>query len=186
MASAAFVLNPGTLTLAQLRDLVERPQPVILDPASHGAIDRSAAVVQAVIDRGETAYGINTGFGALARTHIKDDQLTELQRRLVMSHAAGTGEPLADPVVRAILVLKANALARGFSGIRRPVIEALLKLLNAEVYPLIPAKGSVGASGDLAPLAHLSAALLGLGEVRHRGQVLPATEGLRKAGKSDG
>ena len=182
MASAAFVLNPGTLTLAQLRDLVERPQPVILDPASHGAIDRSAAVVQAVIDRGETAYGINTGFGALARTHIKDDQLTELQRRLVMSHAAGTGEPLADPVVRAILILKANALARGFSGIRRPVIEALLKLLNAEVYPLIPAKGSVGASGDLAPLAHLSAALLGLGEVRHRGQVMPATEGLRQAG----
>ncbi|HNB25756.1 MAG TPA: aromatic amino acid lyase, partial [Alphaproteobacteria bacterium] len=121
MASAAFVLNPGTLTLAQLRDLVERPQPVVLDPASHGAIDRSAAVVQAVIDRGETAYGINTGFGALARTHIKDDQLTELQRRLVMSHAAGTGAPLEDAAVRAILVLKANALARGFSGIRRPV-----------------------------------------------------------------
>ncbi len=187
MASAAFVLNPGTLTLAQLRDLVEAPAaiapgPIALDPASFAAIDRSAAVVQAVIDRGETAYGINTGFGALARTHIKDDQLTELQRRLVMSHAAGTGEPLPDAVVRAILILKVNALARGFSGIRRSVIEALLALVNAEVYPLIPAKGSVGASGDLAPLAHLSAVLLGLGMVHHRGKALTAAEGLRLAG----
>lgn len=182
MAPTNHVLAPGKLTLGQLRDLVERPVPTVLDPASHGAIDRSAAVVQAVIDRGETAYGINTGFGALARTHIKDDQLTELQRRLVMSHAAGTGAPLEDAVVRAILILKVNALARGFSGIRRSVIEALLALANSEVYPLIPAKGSVGASGDLAPLAHLSAALLGLGEVRHKGKVLPAADGLKRAG----
>jgi histidine ammonia-lyase len=182
MAPAAFVLKPGSLTLRDVRGLIERPAPIALDPASHGAIDRSAAVVQAVIDRGETAYGINTGFGALAKTHIKDDQLSELQRRLVMSHAAGTGEPLSDRVVRAILVLKVNALARGFSGIRRSVIEALLGLINAEIYPRIPAKGSVGASGDLAPLAHMSAALLGLGEVSHRGKVLPAADGLRLAG----
>src|SRR5688572_33343082 len=153
--AGAFVLNPGTLTLKGLRGLLDQPRPIALDPASHRAIDRSAAVVQAVIDRGETAYGINTGFGALARTHIKDDQLTELQRRLVLSHAAGTGEPLPDSIVRAILILKINGLARGFSGIRRSVIEALVALLNAEVYPRIPAKGSVGASGDLAPLAHM-------------------------------
>jgi histidine ammonia-lyase len=139
-------------------------------------------VVQAVIDRGETAYGINTGFGALARTHIKDDQLTELQRRLVLSHAAGTGEPLSDSIVRAVLILKINGLARGFSGIRRGVIEALVALLNAEVYPRIPAKGSVGASGDLAPLAHMSATLLGIGEVSHKGKVLSAVEGLKIAG----
>jgi histidine ammonia-lyase len=182
MSGQAFQLTPGTLTLAQLRDLVEHARPIVLDPASHAAIDRSAAVVQAVIDRGETAYGINTGFGALAKTHIKDDQLTELQRRLVVSHAAGTGVPLGDDVVRAILILKVNALARGFSGIRRSVIEALVALINAEVYPLIPAKGSVGASGDLAPLAHMSAALLGIGEVRRRGKVMPATEGLKFAG----
>ena len=94
--AGVFTLTPGTLTLKDLRGLLDQPRPIALDPASHRAIDRSAAVVQAVIDRGETAYGINTGFGALARTHIKDDQLTELQRRLVLSHAAGTGEPLSD------------------------------------------------------------------------------------------
>ena len=182
MAPAAFSLTPGTLTLRELRDLLERPRPLALDPTSHLAIDRSAAVVQAVIDRGETAYGINTGFGALAKTHIKDDQLTELQRRLVVSHAAGTGAPLGDRIVRAILILKINGLARGFSGIRRMVIEALIALLNAEVYPRIPAKGSVGASGDLAPLAHMSATLLGIGEVSHQGKVMPAVEGLRIAG----
>jgi histidine ammonia-lyase len=182
MAPAAFSLNPGALTLKELQALLESKQPVILDPAGHGAIDRSAAVVQAVIDRGETAYGINTGFGALAKTHIKDDQLTELQRRLVVSHAAGTGEALNDNIVRAILILKINGLARGFSGIRRSVIEALVALLNAEVYPRIPAKGSVGASGDLAPLAHMSATLLGIGEVSHKGKVISAVEGLRAAG----
>src|SRR4030095_10197283 len=180
--TGAFVLNPGTLTLKQLRGLIDAPRPIVLDPASHGAIDRSAAVVQAVIDRGETAYGINTGFRALARTHIKNEQLTELQRRLVLSHAAGTGEPLSDSIVRAVLILKINGLARGFSGIRRSVIEALVALLNAEVYPRIPAKGSVGASGDLAPLAHMSATLLGIGEVSHKGKVLSAVEGLKIAG----
>jgi histidine ammonia-lyase len=180
--TGAFVLTPGTLTLKDLRGLLDQPRPIALDPASHRAIDRSAAVVQAVIDRGETAYGINTGFGALARTHIKDDQLTELQRRLVLSHAAGTGEPLPDSIVRAILILKINGLARGFSGIRRSVIEALVALLNAEVYPRIPAKGSVGASGDLAPLAHMSATLLGISEVSHQGKVLSAIEGLKIAG----
>ncbi|WP_119305011.1 histidine ammonia-lyase [Dongia deserti] len=180
--AGAFMLNPGTLTLKDLRALLEAPRPIALEPASHHAIDRSAALVQAVIDRGETAYGINTGFGALARTHIKDDQLTELQRRLVLSHAAGTGDPLSDSTVRAILILKINGLARGFSGIRRSVIEALMALVNAEVYPRIPAKGSVGASGDLAPLAHMSATLLGIGEVSHKGKVLPATQGLEIAG----
>jgi histidine ammonia-lyase len=180
--AGAFVLNPGTLTLKDLRALIDQPRPIALDPASHGAIDRSAAVVQAVIDRGETAYGINTGFGALARTRIKNDQLTELQRRLVLSHAAGTGDPLPDPIVRAILILKINGLARGFSGIRRSVIDALVALVNAEVYPRIPAKGSVGASGDLAPLAHMSATLLGIGEVSHKGKVLTAVEGLKIAG----
>jgi histidine ammonia-lyase len=177
-----FVLTPGTLTLKELRALVEQPRAIALDPASHAAIDRSAALVQAVIDRGETVYGINTGFGALARTHIKEDQLTELQRRLVLSHAAGTGDPLPDPIVRAILILKINGLARGFSGIRRGVIEALIALVNAAVYPVIPAKGSVGASGDLAPLAHLSATLLGIGDVSHKGRTLSAVEGLTVAG----
>src|ERR1044072_4982974 len=127
----AFVLTPGALTLPDLRALLDAPRALKLDPASHHAIDRSAAIVQAVIDRGETAYGINTGFGAWARTHITDDQLTELQRRLVLSHAAGTGAPLPDSIVRAILILKINGLARGFSGIRRSVIESPGALLSA-------------------------------------------------------
>src|SRR5687767_15862848 len=173
----AFTLTPGTLTLKQLRALIDQPRPIALDPAGHGAIDRSAAVVQAVIDRGETAYGINTGFGALARTHIKDDQLTELQRRLVLSHAAGTGEPLSDSIVRAVLILKINGLARGFSGIRRGVIEALVALLNAEVYPRIPAKGSVGASAAIAPLAHVSATLPGIGGHTTQGKDPLSVEG---------
>ena len=182
MAEKPFLLKPGKLGLADLRELARNGGSLALDPASHAAIDRSAATVQSILDRGEVAYGINTGFGSLAHTRIPDDQVAELQRRLVLSHAAGTGALLDDAIVRLVLILKVNALARGFSGIRRSVIEALVKLLNAEVYPLIPSKGSVGASGDLAPLAHMSAVLMGVGSVRHQGRVLTAAEGLSLAG----
>jgi histidine ammonia-lyase len=182
MNDAPFILKPGHLALAELCALGKSRRKLALDPTSHAAIDRSAAVVQSILDRHQVAYGVNTGFGSLAHTRIPDDQVAELQRRLVLSHAAGTGPALADAVVRLILILKINALARGFSGIRRSVIEALLALLNAEVYPVIPSKGSVGASGDLAPLAHLSAVLLGIGQVRHQGKTLPAVEGLKIAG----
>ena len=180
--AGAFVLNPGTLTLKDLRALIEAPRAIALDPASHGAIDRSAAVVQAVIDRGETAYGINTGFGALARTHIKDDQLTELQRRLVLSHAAGVGPLLDDRTVRLMMILKVNSLALGYSGIRRPVLEAMVTLINGGAYPCVPSKGSVGASGDLAPLAHMTGVLMGIGQMRVGGRVVTAVEGLKAAG----
>jgi histidine ammonia-lyase len=182
MVEAAFVLEPGRLGLAALRDILVNRRQVVLDKKAAAAIDRSAATVQSILDRHEVAYGINTGFGSLAHTRIPDDQVAELQRRLVLSHAAGTGPQLPDEIVRLILVLKVNALARGFSGIRRSVIDALLKLLNAEVYPVIPSKGSVGASGDLAPLAHLSAVLMGVGGVRHEGRTLAAAEGLTIAG----
>jgi histidine ammonia-lyase len=182
MAEAPFVLKPGKLSLGELRALAKSDRKVELDPASHAVIDRSAATVQSILDRHQVAYGINTGFGSLAHTRIPDDQVAELQRRLVLSHAAGTGPLLDDGIVRLILILKVNALARGFSGIRRSVIDALVKLLNAGVHPLIPSKGSVGASGDLAPLAHLSAVLMGVGSVRHDGRVLTAVEGLGIAG----
>jgi histidine ammonia-lyase len=182
MNDAPFVLNPGRLGLADLRALARSRRRIALDPAADAVIDRSAQVVQSILDRHEVAYGINTGFGSLAHTRIPDDQVAELQRRLVLSHAAGIGPALSDEIVRIILILKINALARGFSGIRRSVIDALLKLLNAEVYPIIPSKGSVGASGDLAPLAHLSAVLLGIGAVRHEGRTLSAVEGLTIAG----
>ncbi|HVI91620.1 MAG TPA: histidine ammonia-lyase [Dongiaceae bacterium] len=182
MPETTFRLIPGQLKLAELRELLHSRRKIEIDPSAHAAIDASAAVVQAVLDRKQTAYGVNTGFGSLAHTRIPDAQVADLQRRLVVSHAAGTGPLLADEAVHLILLLKINALARGFSGIRRPVIDALVALLNAEVYPCIPSKGSVGASGDLAPLAHMSATLLGLGEVRHQGKVLPAKEGLKLAG----
>ncbi|WP_374367486.1 histidine ammonia-lyase [Dongia sp.] len=180
--SETFTLNPGTLGLAELRQIWRGNAAIALDPAAFPAIDASAATVQAILDQHKTAYGINTGFGSLAHTRIPDDQVAELQRRLVLSHAAGTGAPLDDALVRLIMILKINGLVRGYSGIRREVIQALVTLLNAEIYPLIPAKGSVGASGDLAPLAHLSQALLGVGAVRHRGEVITAKEGLERAG----
>ena len=142
----------------------------------------AGTLVDDIIAKGDAAYGINTGFGLLAQTRIPAEQLELLQRNLLLSHAAGVGDALPDAVVRLILALKVNALARGHSGITMAVVDALLALLEHEVYPVIPAQGSVGASGDLAPLAHLSTVLLGIGQVRVRGETLPAGEGLGQAG----
>ncbi|MBM6606052.1 histidine ammonia-lyase [Enterobacteriaceae bacterium RIT814] len=178
----AFTLNPGTLTLAQLRQLWGSPMQLTLSEAAFGAINESVACVEAIVAEGRTAYGINTGFGLLAQTRIATHDLENLQRSLVLSHAAGVGEPLDDAIVRLMMVLKINSLARGFSGIRLSVIQALIGLVNAGVYPWIPAKGSVGASGDLAPLAHMSLTLLGEGKARYRGEWLPAREALQQAG----
>lgn len=178
----SLTLKPGSLTLAQLRDIDNAAIKLALHEDAHAAIDRSAATVQQVIDEDRVVYGINTGFGLLANTRINKEDLALLQRSIVLSHAAGTGEPMSDAAVRLMMVLKINSLARGFSGIRRLVIEALIALVNAEVYPIVPEKGSVGASGDLAPLSHMVLPLLGEGEVRHQGKVMPATEGLAIAG----
>jgi histidine ammonia-lyase len=175
-------LKPGQLTLADLRAAYQAPVHLTLDASAHEAIDASVACVNQIIAEGRTAYGINTGFGLLASTRIANDDLEKLQRSLVLSHAAGIGQPLDDAMVRLIMLLKINSLARGFSGIRRQVIEALIALVNAEVYPHIPLKGSVGASGDLAPLAHMSLVLLGESQARHQGQWLPASEALAIAG----
>ncbi|AYC33043.1 histidine ammonia-lyase [Pseudomonas cavernae] len=175
-------LLPGQLTLAQLRLIHQGPVHITLDHGAADAIERSVACVEQILAEGRTAYGINTGFGLLAQTRIATEDLENLQRSLVLSHAAGVGQPLDDALVRLVMVLKVNSLARGFSGIRRTVINALIAMINAEVYPHIPLKGSVGASGDLAPLAHMSLVLLGEGQARHRGEWLPATEALAKAG----
>ena len=158
-----LTLKPGTLTLAQLRAIHAAPVRLQLDASADQAIDASVACVEQIIAEDRTAYGINTGFGLLASTRIASHDLENLQRSLVLSHAAGIGAPLDDDLVRLIMVLKINSLSRGFSGIRRKVINALIALVNAEVYPHIPLKGSVGASGDLAPLAHMSLLLLGEG-----------------------
>ncbi len=177
-----FVISPGRLTLAELYDLWRADRAFSLDPAARPAIDRSAAAVAAVVRDNRRVYGITTGFGSLARTAISADQVSELQRRLVLSHCAGVGAPFDDDLVRLVLILKINALGRGYSGIRAEVIERLLTLLNAGAYPVIPCQGSVGASGDLAPLAHLSATLMGVGELRQAGRARPAAEVLSELG----
>jgi histidine ammonia-lyase len=175
-------IRAGELTLSSLRRIHEQPVVLRLWAHDRGRIAAASSLVDKIIADGDAAYGINTGFGLLAQTRIPTEQLDLLQRNLLLSHAAGVGEALPDAIVRLILALKINALARGHSGITMAVIDALLALLEHEVYPVIPAQGSVGASGDLAPLAHLSTVLLGIGQVRVHGAVLPAAEGLRLAG----
>ncbi len=176
----SFALQPGALTLSDMRRLAAGTQIQIAEEC-WPLVDAAAGVVARVADRKEAVYGINTGFGLLARQRIAPRDVSELQRRLVRSHAVGTGELLADDIVRLVLALKVNALARGHSGVRRAVIETLAALYNANVLPAIPSKGSVGASGDLAPLAHLSLTLIGEGEFRASGETLAASEGLARA-----
>ena len=175
-------IQAGAVSLSALRRIHERPTVLKISAHDRGRIAEAGALVDKIVASGDAAYGINTGFGLLANTRIPNDQLELLQRNLLLSHAAGVGDALPDPVVRLILALKINALARGHSGITMGLMDGLLALLQHEVYPVIPAQGSVGASGDLAPLAHLSAVLLGLGQVRVGGKMLAASEGLRIAG----
>lgn len=176
-----FILNPGHLSYADLSLLLDESITLKLDTDSHTAIFAAEKTVSDILLHKKPVYGINTGFGALAHTHIDTASLSHLQHSLVLSHAAGTGELLPDEAVRLILALKINSLARGFSGIRLKTIEALQSLFNANVYPCIPSQGSVGASGDLAPLAHMSTVLLGIGNVRYKGNILSAEEGLKIA-----
>jgi histidine ammonia-lyase len=176
------ILVPGALKLADLRAIWSAPVTLAIDPSARAQVDAAAACVDRVIASGATVYGVNTGFGLLARTRIDSTRLAELQRALVLSHAAGTGDALDDAVVRLVLALKAAALARGHSGVRWSVIEALIALANANVLPRVPGQGSVGASGDLAPLAHLSMLLIGEGDAKVDGRIVGAREALAKAG----
>ena len=178
-----YRLLPGKLPLHDSAALYRGGiMAVTLDEAARPAVDKSAALVAASAAGDTPVYGINTGFGKLAKVRIPPDRVAELQRRLVLSHAVGTGPLLPDPVVRLILLLKINSLAQGLSGVRWDTIAALQALLDADVLPCIPAQGSVGASGDLAPLAHLVLPLIGEGTVRIAGRECPAAEGLAKAG----
>jgi histidine ammonia-lyase len=177
-----MVLEPGGVTLAQLRRARDARILLRMNAAALREVSAAQQAVARALERGSVVYGVNTGFGKFAQQIISPDRLAELQTNLVLSHSAGTGPLLPDEVVRLVMVLKAISLGRGRSGVRSAIIETLLRLAAACVYPCIPAKGSVGASGDLAPLAHLTAALIGVGEVRVEGQRLPAREGLRRAG----
>lgn len=179
-----YSLVPGTLSAGALRRLLTTEATVTLDPACLPKIQASRRIVLDIVESHRTVYGINTGFGLLASTRISEADLVGLQRNLLLSHAAGTGEPLPDEIVRLILLLKINSLARGFSGVRPVILDILLALYNAGIYPLIPAKGSVGASGDLAPLAHLCLPLIGEGSARYRDDTLSGREALALAGVS--
>jgi histidine ammonia-lyase len=177
-----FEIKPGKLSLQQLRKIARQPTTISLAKNCLKGITDSVNTVQNSIKNGRVIYGINTGFGLLANTVIPTEELEHLQRSIVLSHAAGVGAFMKESTVRLMMILKINSLARGYSGIRYEVIDALVKLVNAEVYPCIPQKGSVGASGDLAPLAHMSTVLLGEGEVLHKGKRFSGKEGLERAG----
>ena len=181
-----LTIEPGQFTLADLRGIwlgIWRDgTPLTLAAASYPAIEKAAAAIRIIVERGEPAYGINTGFGKLAKTRIPDEQLELLQRNLILSHSVGTGELIDDACVRLILAMKIGSLARGYSGIRPLVIDTMIALYNNGIMPCIPIKGSVGASGDLAPLSHMTLALLGEGMVRVDGKLIAASAALAEAG----
>ena len=181
-APQAWTLQPGAITLAELRAAWTASAPLTLAPQAYPVIEASAAAVRAIVAKGDAAYGINTGFGLLAKTRIPDDKLEQLQRNLILSHSVGTGELLSDAVVRLVMLMKIGSLARGFSGVRPLIVDTLLALYNAGIMPAIPAKGSVGASGDLAPLSHMTLAMLGVGPVRVHGVLTEAADALAAAG----
>jgi histidine ammonia-lyase len=182
MLDMTMIITPGHITLAQMRHLHTTPTQVALDPAALPGIAASAALVQKAAQGGDAVYGVNTGFGKLANQRIAQADLETLQLNLLRSHAVGVGEPMAEPVVRLILLTKAASLARGYSGIRQVVIDRLFAFYNLGITPVIPCQGSVGASGDLAPLSHLCLPLIGEGEVFFQGARMPAAQALQQAG----
>ncbi len=177
-------LDPNKVTLGQLRELWKGAD-ARLDDASMQRVANAAASVERIVASGDTVYGVNTGFGLLANTRIPDDRLAELQSNLILSHSAGLGDPLPRHVTRLMIVLKLLGLGRGHSGVRPLVIEALQGLLDHDAMPVIPAQGSVGASGDLAPLAHMTSALMGYGSIDVAGEVMPAHVALQKLGMEE-
>ncbi len=176
-----LTLDPETIDLATLRALWSGA-PAHLDAAALSCVAAAAASVERIVASGDTVYGVNTGFGLLANTRIPDDRLAELQTNLILSHSAGLGEPLPRHVTRLMIQLKLLGLGRGYSGVRLAVIDALQALLDRDAMPLIPRQGSVGASGDLAPLAHLIAALMGHGRIDYAGTIMTAAAALQKLG----
>ena len=175
-------LTGNDLTVEQVLEVALGEAEVRLHAEARGRMEASRAVVERVLASGAAVYGVNTGFGKLAEKRIEPDQLRQLQVNLVRSHACGVGAALTDPETRAVMLLRANALAKGFSGVRPVVVETLCAMLISGVHAVIPEKGSVGASGDLAPLAHLALVLIGEGEARYRGEQLPGGAAMKRAG----
>ena len=174
-------LDGQRLSLDQIAAVARSQEPVKLSAKARQRVERSRAVVEKIIAEGRTVYGVNTGFGKLADVRIPHEEIGALQLNLVRSHACGIGEPLSEPEVRTMMLLRANVLALGFSGIRLELIEMLGEMLNRRLHPVVPGKGSVGASGDLAPLAHLALTLIGEGEAFFEGERMESGEALRRA-----
>lgn len=178
----SVMLDGQALTLAEIEAVSLNGCKVTVAPAALARVAESRNLIEAILAKGQTVYGVNTGFGKLSDVRIPPEKLAQLQTNLVRSHSGGVGQPLSESEARAMLLLRANVLAKGFSGCRAALVEGLVALLNAGVHPVIPEKGSVGASGDLAPLAHLALVLIGEGEAFHKGERMAGGEALRRAG----
>lgn len=175
-------LNGITLTIEEVARVARERELAEISQEACEAINLSRAHVEAMLKSGEAVYGLTTGFGKFSDTRIADADTEELQRNLIVSHSCGTGEPLPIEAVRGVMLLRLNALVSGFSGIRLSTMETLLRMLNAGVHPVIPEKGSLGASGDLVPLAHMVLPMIGLGHAEYRGEILTGEEAMRRAG----
>jgi histidine ammonia-lyase len=177
-----LVLTPGSAGLAELERIYREPLAVALDPACHQAMKASAAIIESAAGGKDPVYGVNTGFGKLANRRIAADQTTQLQKNLILSHCAGTGDPIPERIVRLVMALKLLSLGRGVSGVRLQIAEQIQAMLERGVIPIIPAQGSVGASGDLAPLAHMTAVMIGEGKARFGGEIMAGAAALQAAG----
>ena len=175
-------IDGASLTIKDIIDVSFNGQEVSLDEQNRERMQTTRDVLERLVDDGEIIYGVNTGFGKFAEIQISADEILELQKNIVLSHAAGVGPPLSEPIVRAVLLLKANGLASGYSGVRPIIVETLLAFLNSGIHPHIPSQGSVGASGDLAPLAHMVLPMLGLGQATVSGELVSGDEALSRAG----
>jgi len=180
--TGTMTLEPGNVPLKNWRRFNTDKPIIALADGVRADVERCQRAVETMLSGGVPIYAVNTGFGKLAQIRIADEQVVELQRNLIKSHSVGTGPLFDDELVRLIMILKVNALAQGHSGVRWAIIEMLLAMANGGVYPCIPSKGSVGASGDLAPLSHMAAAMMGMGEVRVEGEIMAAADGLARIG----
>jgi histidine ammonia-lyase len=177
-----ILLDGDSLTIDRVTVVARARRPVGLAPSSRRRMQQSRAWVEKAVREHAVVYGVTTGFGAFQNVSIHPDRIRELQRNLILSHCAGVGQPFPEEVVRAMLLLRANALARGHSGIRVSTVEQLLEMLNRGVHPVVPEQGSVGSSGDLAPLSHAAAVLIGEGEAFYRGKRMRGSQAMRAAG----
>ena len=175
-------IGGAKLTVEELIAVARKGARVQLSEEAIAAIDRSRQVVEKCVEEKRVVYGLTTGFGKFSDVTISDQDTLLLQENLIMSHACGVGEPLPDEVVRAMMLLRINALGIGYSGIRVSTVQTLVEMLNKDVIPVIPSKGSLGASGDLVPLAHMSLVLLGMGEAKYRGEVMSSEQAMKLAG----